>query len=101
MKQILKSLELIQDGETTIEIKYEDAIDTEFMNCSDCALARAVKRELGVQAVVVDTEYVNIKDGNLTLCEITPTFGEAEYEDLLSTKRSFKVMLSLRNEIHN
>jgi hypothetical protein len=47
MKQILKSLELIQDGETTITITPEDYIGANYYLPTECPVSRAIQRELG------------------------------------------------------
>lgn len=99
MKQILKSLELIQDGETTITITQQDLKESSaFASNFNCPMAVAVKRQLGADLVRVRTYDVRIGE---SVFEIVGLFGYLDYCGLVSSGKSIKRKLRIKKQQKN
>lgn len=100
MKQILKSLELIQDGETTITILPEDYLEAKYYDPCNCPMARAMKRTLGAVDVKFGAYTGFIDDCALESgegafqCYLEGGFTKEDHVNLLKSGGSLKRKLT-------
>lgn len=68
---------------TIIELLPEDFENSDFLDVADCPVARATKRKLNCEEMLVDTRYIDIKEDDIDIrYRITSGFTHTEYKTI-------------------
>lgn len=93
IKQFSKAFDLFRDGSVEIRVTPGDCKDASYFSNLDCPLARAVKRELGVEDVVVGGDDVEIEGKCFDILD--NGFCYSEMQEIINTQKPLTKVISL------